>query len=84
MDIELVLDAGAIIGESPTWVAAGEGALLDRCEEAGAISLRPATGRQRSWPLPSDIGAFVCYPSGPAPWSRYAKEFFDWISQPDR
>ena len=65
MDIEVVLDAGAIIGESPTWADCGKGALLDRCEEARAVSIRSATGGQRSWPMPSDIGAFCLYPSPP-------------------
>ena len=39
MEIEVVLEAGATIGESPTWASAEKSALLDRREKARALSL---------------------------------------------
>jgi sugar lactone lactonase YvrE len=66
MEIELVLDAGATIGESPTWAAA-EGALYWIDVKAPALHrFDPVTGGRRSWPMSSDIGAFglVCDPPG--------------------
>lgn len=58
MEIEVVLDAGATIGESPTW-APWENALYWIDVKAPALyRYDPATGGQRCWPMPSDIGAF--------------------------
>ena len=64
MDIELLLDAHATIGEAPTWVPR-EGALYWIDVKAPALHrLELATGNNRSWRLPSDIGAFAL---GPGP-----------------
>ena len=58
-DVELVLDAHAQIGESPTWLAA-EGALYWIDVKAPALHrYELATGAKRSWPVGSDIGAFA-------------------------
>ena len=59
VEIEVVLDAGATIGESPTW-SAREGALywID-VKKPALYHYDPSTGRQRSWPLSSDVGAFA-------------------------
>ena len=58
-DIEVVLDAKAIIGESPTWSPA-EAALYWIDVKAPALHrLDPATGQQRHWPVTADIGAFA-------------------------
>jgi hypothetical protein len=62
MEVEVVLDAGATIGESPTWATA-EGALywID-VKKPALCRYDPATGDQGSWPMPSDIGAFALAP----------------------
>ena len=61
-DIEIVLDAHAIIGESPTW-SAEEAALYWIDVKAPALyRYDPATGQQRQWGLSADIGGFALYP----------------------
>ena len=59
MDIDVVLDAGAIIGESPTWCAA-EGALywID-VKRPALYRLDPRSQALRSWTVPSDLGGFA-------------------------
>ena len=59
MDIEVALDAHAIIGESPTW-AAHEGALywID-VKRPALYRYDPQSGQCRSWPVSSDLGAFA-------------------------
>ena len=66
MDIEVVLDAGATIGESPTWAAAENALYWIDVKKPALYRFDPATGSQRSWPMPSDIGAFalVADPAG--------------------
>ncbi len=65
-EIETVLDAGATIGESPTWSAA-EGALYWIDVKAPALyCYDPRTGGQRTWPVDADIGGFALYPDGRA------------------
>ncbi len=59
VDIEVVLDAGATIGESPTWAAAEKALYWIDVKRPALYRLDPATGSQRSWPMPSDIGAFA-------------------------
>ena len=58
MNIEVVLDAGAIIGESPTWVDPEKALYWIDVKKPALHRLELATGRQRSWAMPSDIGAF--------------------------
>jgi sugar lactone lactonase YvrE len=58
MNIEVVLDAGAIIGESPTWVPSEKALYWIDVKKPALHRLELATGRQRSWPMPSDIGTF--------------------------
>ena len=58
-EIELVLDARAIIGESPTWCAAEASLYWIDVKKPALYRYHPETGAQRSWPLPSDIGAFA-------------------------
>jgi sugar lactone lactonase YvrE len=62
MQIEVVLNAGATIGESPTWASA-EGVLywID-VKKPALYRYDPVTGRQGSWNLHSDIGAFALLP----------------------
>ena len=65
-DVELVLDAHALIGESPTWMAA-EGALYWIDVKAPALHRHElATGANRSWPVGSDVGAFALTEDGGA------------------
>ena len=59
MNIEVVLDAGAIIGKSPTWADAEKALYWIDVKKPAFHRFEPATGRQRSWPMPSDIGAFA-------------------------
>jgi sugar lactone lactonase YvrE len=59
VNIELVLDAKAIIGESPLWVAS-ENALYWADIKAPALHrLNLATQAQNNWALPADIGGFA-------------------------
>jgi sugar lactone lactonase YvrE len=58
-DIEVVLDAHAIIGESPTW-ASVEGALYWIDVKLPALHrYDPESGTRRSWPVAGDLGAFA-------------------------
>ena len=58
-EIELVLDARATIGESPTW-SSSEAAIYWIDVKAPALyRYNTATGRQQHWPVSSDIGAFA-------------------------
>ena len=66
MKAELVLDAQATIGESPTWVAE-EAALYWVDIKAPALHrLVPDTGTTDRWQLPEDIGAFCLDGAGRA------------------
>jgi len=58
MHIEVVLAAGAIIGESPTWASAEKALYWIDVKKPALYRYDPATGGQRSWPMPGDIGAF--------------------------
>ncbi len=59
MQIEVVVDADATIGESPTWVP-GENALywID-VKRPALYRFDIASNVQHTWPMPSDIGAFA-------------------------
>lgn len=59
MDIEVVLKAGAIIGESPTWASEEKALYWIDVKKPALHRFEHATGRQRSWSMPSDIGAFA-------------------------
>ena len=64
--IEVVLQAGATIGESPTW-SAEQAALYWIDVKAPALyRYRPADGEQRTWPVDADLGGFALYPGGNA------------------
>ena len=66
MNIELVLDARAAIGESPTWVPE-ENALYWVDIKAPALHRLDLGGdNTESWPLPADIGAFALDGAGRA------------------
>jgi sugar lactone lactonase YvrE len=59
MEIEVVLDAGATIGESPTWSAAENALYWIDVKKPALYRYDPATEAQEAWPMPSDIGAFA-------------------------
>ncbi|MGH7191708.1 MAG: SMP-30/gluconolactonase/LRE family protein, partial [Acetobacteraceae bacterium] len=59
MDIEVVVDAGAAIGESPTWAAAEKMLYWIDVKRPALYRYDPATGDQQSWTMPSDLGAFA-------------------------
>ena len=66
MLIETVLDAHAVIGESPTWVA-DENALYWIDVKAPALHrYSPANGATRTWKVSSDIGGFAFLEDGDA------------------
>ena len=58
MNPEIVLDAHATIGESPTWSASERAIYWIDVKKPALYRFDPATGSQRSWPMPGDIGAF--------------------------
>ncbi|HEY6516889.1 MAG TPA: SMP-30/gluconolactonase/LRE family protein [Steroidobacteraceae bacterium] len=58
MEIEVVLAAEATIGESPTWAPAERALYWIDIKKPTLNRFDPATGSQRSWPMPGDIGAF--------------------------
>jgi sugar lactone lactonase YvrE len=62
MDIEVVLEAGAIIGEPPTWAAEEQALYWIDVKKPALYRFEPATGGERCWPLPSDIGGFALLP----------------------
>ncbi len=63
-DIEVVLQANTIIGESPTW-SAGEGTLYFIDVKAPALfRLHPGSGKLDRWTVGSDIGGFALLPGG--------------------
>ncbi len=59
MQIEVVLNAGAAIGESPTWASAERALYWIDVKRPALYRYDPVTGRQRSWNVGSDIGAFA-------------------------
>ncbi len=61
---ELVIDAHAIIGESPVW-SATEGALYWADIKGHRLHrLDPVTGATRDWDVPSDLGGYALLPDG--------------------
>jgi sugar lactone lactonase YvrE len=59
MEIEVVLEAGAIIGESPTWAAAEKALYWIDVKKPALYRYDAQTGDQRAWSMPGDIGAFA-------------------------
>lgn len=58
MEVEVVLAAGATIGESPTWAAAEKALYWIDVKKPALYRYDPTTGSQRCWSMPGDIGAF--------------------------
>ncbi|HET8997252.1 MAG TPA: SMP-30/gluconolactonase/LRE family protein, partial [Acetobacteraceae bacterium] len=65
-DIELVLDAHAEIGESPTWSVAEQALYWIDVKAPALHRFNPANGATRTWPLPAEIGCFALYRDAPA------------------
>jgi len=59
LDIEVVLNLGATIGESPTWSNLENVLYWIDIKKPALYRYDPVTERQRAWPMPSDIGAFA-------------------------
>lgn len=59
MDIEVVLNAHAIIGESPTWSPAERALYWIDVKEPALHRYDLASQACRSWPVTSDLGAFA-------------------------
>lgn len=57
--IEVVLRAGATIGESPTWCAAEAALYWIDVKKPALYRFQPDSRAQREWSFPSDIGAFA-------------------------
>ena len=62
MDIEVVIDQGAIIGESPTWAADEQALYWIDVKKPALYRFDARAGKLRTWPMPSDIGAFALLP----------------------
>lgn len=62
--VEIVLDARATIGESPTWYAAQSALFWIDVKEPALHRYDPAGRTARSWPVTSDIGAFALEKDG--------------------
>jgi sugar lactone lactonase YvrE len=57
--LELVLDAHALNGESPTWAAREQKLYWIDTEEPALHRFDPASGTDEHWKMPSEIGAFA-------------------------
>lgn len=65
-DVELVLDAHAEIGESPTWSVAEQALYWIDVKAPALYRFNPSTGATRTWPMPAEIGCFALYRDAPA------------------
>ena len=66
MQVEVALDAHAIIGESPTWAAAEHALYWIDIKNPALYRYDPRLGSCRSWSLSSDVGAFALIDGGSA------------------
>lgn len=65
MDIEVVVDAHATIGESPTWAPAEQAIYWIDVKKPALYRTDPANNDRRCWLMPSDIGAFALVEAPP-------------------
>lgn len=63
-EVELVLDAGASTGESPTWSEREEVLYWIDIEQPALHRFDPRSGDDRCWEMPSEIGCFALCQSG--------------------
>lgn len=66
MRIETVLDAQAVIGESPTWCAREEALYWIDVKAPALHRFHPASRATRTWTVDSDIGGFAFLEDGAA------------------
>jgi sugar lactone lactonase YvrE len=66
MNIDVALDAHAIIGESPTWSAPERALYWIDVKKPALYRYDPQRGTCRSWPVSSDLGAFALIDEGSA------------------
>lgn len=66
MDIEVALDAHAVIGESPTWAAAERALYWVDIKRPALHRYDPHSGQCRTWMVSSDVGAFALAEGGSA------------------
>ena len=66
MDVELLLDAHATIGEAPTWVPEEDAVYWIDIKAPALHRLGLGTGADRTWRLPADVGAFALLADGKA------------------
>jgi sugar lactone lactonase YvrE len=59
MNVELVLDARAEIGESPLWIPSEHALYWIDIKAPALYRYIPHTGGQMEWTLPTDVGAFA-------------------------
>ena len=59
VSVEVVLDASAAIGESPTWCAGDASLYWIDIKGPALHQYYPGTGERRWWPLSADVGAFA-------------------------
>ena len=59
MEIEVVLDIGATIGESPTWASAENALYWIDVKRPALFRYDPQTRENRCWTVTSDLGAFA-------------------------
>jgi len=62
---EIALDANDFLGETPVWSVAEQALYWVNCEDPPLLRRwHPASGAQKSWPMPERIGGFVLRESG--------------------
>lgn len=64
LDVELILDAKASTGESPTWSAGEQVLYWIDIEKPALHRFDPRTGEDQHWEMPSEIGSFALCQSG--------------------
>jgi sugar lactone lactonase YvrE len=64
-DGKIALDADDFLGETPVWSVAEQALYWVNCEEPPRLRRwDPASGAQKSWPMPERIGGFVLRATG--------------------
>ena len=63
-DVELVLDAHALNGETPTWSPREQKLYWIDIEEPALRRFDPSTGKDERWRMPSEIGAYALCEDG--------------------
>jgi sugar lactone lactonase YvrE len=64
MSVRCILDARAMLGESPVWSAEEQALYWVDILAPSLNRLEPATGAERRWPMPSSIGSLALTDTG--------------------